>query len=229
MAAASYERFPNEGECCLFLWAANPCFEQTRARAGKFVGQARIATSGRSLHQEALVAVIAGEISANRDHRRDCNAQQRCSRAFRIAENDRLPEVEKPGAWPPFGVRLAAGERQRPERRNEKNALYPERDSVENAGGQQIQEKSLKGEENQKRETTGAGHSNEGGRDKHQRARVLLPAAGYCGREKYRPGKIYRENVSAEQDRQRAGFHQEDVAGADRKTGQREAIASIGK
>ncbi len=123
------------------------------------------------------MAVIAGEIGANRDHCRDCNAQERCSCAFGIAEDDGLPEVEKPDAWPPFGVRLAAGERQRAERRDEENALYPEGDRVEDAGGQDIQEKSLDGQENQKREATGGGHGDEGGRDEHQRVRILLPSA----------------------------------------------------
>ena len=44
--------------------------------------------------------------------------------------------------------------------------------------------------------------------------------------EKDRPGKIYREDVSGEQNHQRAGFRQEDVPGADRKAGKREAVAA---
>jgi hypothetical protein len=83
----------------------------------------RLVSSRRSFDQDALVAVIAGEISANSDHCGDGNAQQRCSRAFGIVEDDGLPEMEKPNARPPFGVRLAAGEWERAERRDEKNAL----------------------------------------------------------------------------------------------------------
>ncbi len=156
---------------------SNPSFQQTRAHRGKFVGQAGIVSSDRCLDQDALVAVIPGKISAYSNGGRDCNAQERCSRASGIAEDDGLPEAEKPDAWPPFGVRLATGERERAERRDEENALYPEGDTVEHAGGQEIQEKSLEGEENRKSEATGGGHGNEGGRDEHQRARVLLPAA----------------------------------------------------
>src|ERR1700736_4532222 len=123
MAAASYERFPNKGERGLFLWAANPCFKQTRAHCGKFVGHVGIVSPGRPLDQDALVAVIAGEISGNRDHSRDGNAQERCSCPLGVAESDGLPKVEKPDAWPPFGVRLATGERERAKRRDEENAL----------------------------------------------------------------------------------------------------------
>jgi hypothetical protein len=58
---------------------------------------------GRSLDQGALVAMIAGEISSDSDHCRDCDARECCSCAFGIAEDDRLPKVEKPDARPPFG------------------------------------------------------------------------------------------------------------------------------
>ena len=120
---------------------------------------------------------IAGEICADSDECRDHDAQKRFSCAFRIAENDRLPEVEKPVAWPPFGVRLAARERNRAERRDKENALYPEGDRAEDASGQQIQEKSLEGEENRKGEAAGGGHGNECGRNKDQCARVFLAGA----------------------------------------------------
>ena len=116
MAAASYERFPNEGECGLFLRAANPGFKQTRAQLGKSVGLAVAFAASNASSRMRLVAVIAGEIGADSDERRDCDAQKRRSRAFGIAENDGLPEVEKPDAGPPFGVRLATGERDRAER-----------------------------------------------------------------------------------------------------------------
>jgi len=146
-----------------------------------------------------------------------------------IAQDDGLPETEKPDARPPCGVRLAVGERQHAERHNKENALYPEGNGIEEAGRQEIQEKSLEREEKQKNEATGGGHGNERSRKERQRARVLLPAARYYGGEKYRPGKIDRENIAAEQNRQRAGFRHEDVAGADGKTGKCEAIAAVGK
>ena len=49
--------------------------------------------------------------------------------------------------------------------------------AVEDAGGQQIQEKSLEGEENREREAAGGGHGKERGRDEHQSVRVFLPGA----------------------------------------------------
>jgi hypothetical protein len=73
---------------------------------GKFAGHAGSATPRRALDQDALVAVITSEISANSDHCRDCDAQERCPRAFGIAEDDGLPEVEKPDAWPPSQLSL---------------------------------------------------------------------------------------------------------------------------
>ena len=177
MAAASYERFPNEGERGLFLGTANPGFQQTRAQLGKSVRLAGRISLRRCLEKDALVPSITAEIRANRDEGRDCNAQKRCSCAFGIAENYRFPEVEKPVAGPPFGVRLTAHERDRAECRDKENTLYPEGDWAEDAGGHEIQKKSLEGEENRKSEAAGGGHGNESGSDKDQCARILLPGA----------------------------------------------------
>ena len=175
------------------------------------------------------MAVIAREIGAEGNHQGNGNAQERRPRALGIAEDDGLPEVEKPDAWPPFTVRLATDERERAEGRDEENALDPQGDAVEDAGGQEVEEKSLDGEKDGKGEAAGAGDGDKGGGNEQQCVGILLPLAGCGGGEKDGPGKIESEDVAGEQDHQRAGFRHEDIARADRKTGEREAIAAIGK